>query len=65
MGNKKLLTGGSSKTHGSGSSYRDPLLQNQEDKPKANGSENGLNDLEHGVVEVFVCAVCFTETFHF
>ncbi|KAL9281690.1 ABC transporter B family member 27 [Arabidopsis thaliana] len=51
MGNKKLLTGGSSKTHGSGSSYRDPLLQNQEDKPKANGSENGLNDLEHGVVE--------------
>jgi len=37
----------------------------QEDKPKANGSENGLNDLEHGVVEVFVCAVCFTETFHF
>ncbi|CAA0406250.1 unnamed protein product [Arabidopsis thaliana] len=52
MGNKKLLTGGSSKTYGSGtSSYRDPLLQNQEDKPKANGSENGLNDLEHGVVE--------------
>ncbi|CAD5333443.1 unnamed protein product [Arabidopsis thaliana] len=51
MGNKKLLTGGSSKTYGSGSSYRDPLLQNQDDKPKANGSENGLNDLEHGVVE--------------
>ncbi|CAH8277486.1 unnamed protein product [Arabidopsis lyrata] len=51
MGNKKLLTGGSSKTYGSGgSSYRDPLLQNQ-DKPKANGSENGSNDLEHGVVE--------------
>lgn len=34
-----------------------------QDKPKANGSENGSNDLEHGVVEVFVCAV-FTETFH-
>ncbi|KAG7543840.1 P-loop containing nucleoside triphosphate hydrolase [Arabidopsis thaliana x Arabidopsis arenosa] len=51
MGNKKLLTGGSSKSYGSGgSSYRDPLLQNQ-DKPKANGSENGSNDLEHGVVE--------------
>ncbi|XP_023634118.1 ABC transporter B family member 27 [Capsella rubella] len=50
MGNKKLLTGGSSKGYGSGSSYRDPLLQNQ-DKTKANGSENGQNDLEHGVVE--------------
>uniref|UniRef100_A0A1J3DCP9 ABC transporter B family member 27 n=1 Tax=Noccaea caerulescens TaxID=107243 RepID=A0A1J3DCP9_NOCCA len=53
MGNKKLLTGGgSSKAYGSGS-YRDPLLQNQ-DKTKANGeqiSENGPNDLEHGVVE--------------
>ncbi|XP_010450841.1 PREDICTED: ABC transporter B family member 27 [Camelina sativa] len=46
MGNKRLLTGGSSK----GSSYRDPLLLNQ-DKTKANGSENGTNDLEHGAVE--------------
>ncbi|XP_010435809.1 PREDICTED: ABC transporter B family member 27-like [Camelina sativa] len=46
MGNKRLLTGGSSKS----SSYRDPLLQNQ-DKTKANESENGTNDLEHGAVE--------------
>ncbi|XP_010441033.1 PREDICTED: ABC transporter B family member 27 isoform X1 [Camelina sativa] len=46
MGNKRLLTGGSSK----GSSYRDPLLQNQY-KTKENGSENGTNDLEHGAVE--------------
>ncbi|VVB09207.1 unnamed protein product [Arabis nemorensis] len=52
MGNKKLLTGASSRAYGT-ASYRDPLLQNQ-DKPKANGeqvSENGPNDLEHGVVE--------------
>ncbi|CAH2079814.1 unnamed protein product [Thlaspi arvense] len=53
MGNKRLLTGTtSSRGYGSGS-YRDPLLQNQ-DKTKANGeetSENGPNDLEHGVVE--------------
>lgn len=28
-----------------------------QDKPKANGSENDPNDLEHGVVEVFVCVV--------
>ncbi|KAL1202790.1 ABC transporter B family member 27 [Cardamine amara subsp. amara] len=50
MGNKKLLTGGSSKAYGSGS-YRDPLLQQNQDIPKENGSENGPNDLEHGVVE--------------
>ncbi|KFK33212.1 hypothetical protein AALP_AA6G345200 [Arabis alpina] len=52
MGNKKLLTGASSRTYGS-ESYRDPLLENQ-DKSKANGeqtSENGPSDLEHGVVE--------------
>ncbi|VVB09240.1 unnamed protein product [Arabis nemorensis] len=52
MGNKRLLTSGSSRAYGS-ESYRDPLLENQ-DISKANGeqiSENGPNDLEHGVVE--------------
>ncbi|ESQ47121.1 hypothetical protein EUTSA_v10027684mg [Eutrema salsugineum] len=43
MGNKKLLTGRTS-SRGYGSGSRDPLLQNQT-------SENGPNDLEHGVTE--------------